>query len=449
MTRRVDGVMNSCFKNHAERQGAYRLLNNKRWKMDQFLDCVTANSAQCCKDLKHVLCIQDTTEFTFDNISGRLNPNDEDYGYGTNKSSEYSIFAHPCLLFDPETETPMGYSSIELYNRDRKDARQKKQLRKKIGFNEKESSRWAASAKMANANLPENLRKTMVGDRENDIYTVMSKTLEEGCDFLIRSIHNRLLEGDSKSKKERIIEWLDKQPVSFSCTSQITRQNRRKPRKALFDVKYAPVTFGNTGNGKDDVSKSISCHYVHVREDAGSVPEGEKPIEWRLLTSHEVKSKEDALRIIQWYKYRWHIEEVFRLMKTKGLGITSAQLENGMAMKKLMAMGFYVVLKCMTLKKKYDTANESVSCNRLFTEEECEMLHLEMEMLHKESPRSKDGNNPFREDSLAWASWIIARLGSWKAYVKSGGPPGYNTICKGLKVFHEHLTVLSFMKQKN
>lgn len=239
----------------------------------------------------------------------------------------------------------MGYSSIELYNRDRKDARQKKQLRKKLGFNEKESAHWAASAKMANANLPENLRKTMVGDRENDIYTVMSKTLEEGCDFLIRSIHNRLLEGDSKSKKERIIEWLDKQPVSFSCTSQITRQNGRKPRKALFDVKYAPVTFGNTGNGKDDVSKSISCHCVHVREDAGSVPEGEKPIEWRLLTSHEVKSKEDALRIIQWYKYRWHIEEVFRLMKTKGLGITSAQLENGMAMKKLMAMGFYVVLK--------------------------------------------------------------------------------------------------------
>ena len=46
-------------------------------------------------------------------------------------------------------------------------------------------------AQRSSSALPADVRKTVVGDRENDVYTVMWRTLDCGCDFLIRSLHNR------------------------------------------------------------------------------------------------------------------------------------------------------------------------------------------------------------------------------------------------------------------
>jgi len=42
-----------------------------------------------------------------------------------------------------------------------------------------------------------------------------------------------------------------------------------------------------------------------------NVPPGEKPIHWRLGTTHEVKDIEAALRIVGWYRLRWNIEQLF------------------------------------------------------------------------------------------------------------------------------------------
>jgi hypothetical protein len=42
--------------------------------------------------------------------------------------------------------------------------------------------------------------------------------------------------------------------------------------------------------------------------------------------------------------------------------------------------------------------------------------------------------NPFLDGSLAWATWIIAKLGKCGGYV-SQGPPGYITMKKGLDTF--------------
>jgi len=41
--------------------------------------------------------------------------------------------------------------------------------------------------------------------------------------------------------------------------------------------------------------------------------------------------------------------------------------------------------------------------------------------------------NPFPSESLAWFSWIVARLGGWSGYTSSGyKPAGPKTIARGL-----------------
>lgn len=79
-------------------------------------------------------------------------------------------------------------------------------------------------------------------------------------------------------------------------------------------------------------------------------------------------------------------------------------------------------------------------------EDEQELLHVEMERLHTKSPKALDGRNPFREDSLPWAAWIIARIGGWSGYVKAHGRPGYITMKQGLDRFNQHLEIIAFAK---
>ena len=83
-----------------------------------------------------------------------------------------------------------------------------------------------------------------------------------------------------------------------------------------------------TGN-----AASVTVRVVDVREIAP--PDGEPPIHWRLLTSHDVASVEQALRIVGWYQARWQVEQLFRTLKRQGLDIESSQVETAGGLMKL------------------------------------------------------------------------------------------------------------------
>ena len=50
----------------------------------------------------------------------------------------------------------------------------------------------------------------------------------------------------------------------------------------------------------------VSCIVAREMEP----PEGEKPIEWRLLTNLPADSREQAARMIDWYRARWETRDV-------------------------------------------------------------------------------------------------------------------------------------------
>ena len=54
---------------------------------------------------------------------------------------------------------------------------------------------------------------------------------------------------------------------------------------------------------------------------------------------------------------------------------------------------------------------------------------------HHIEAKSKRLKNPHPSDSLAWAAWIIGRLGGWDGY-PSSKPPGPITMKYGLEYFH-------------
>jgi hypothetical protein len=55
-------------------------------------------------------------------------------------------------------------------------------------------------------------------------------------------------------------------------------------------------------------------------------PPGITPVQWRLLTAHKVTTIEHALQMTGFYRQRWTIEQLFRLMKTKGFDIEAVRI---------------------------------------------------------------------------------------------------------------------------
>ena len=243
------------------------------------------------------------------------------------------------------------------------------------------------------------------------------------------------------------MQKIDAFTVNLTYNLELQGHKGRNARTAKMLLRFARVTIHKNGNCLDDVQESLTCYCVYAVEDASTVPGGEEPVEWRLLTSHVVETVDDAVQCVEWYKCRWFIEELFRVCKS--FRIESVQLESGAAIKKLIVLTLWAALRCVMLKRAYDEQDEAVPASRMFDEEEEHLLDLEMERLHQRSPKALDGRNPFREHSLPWAAWIIARLGGWSGYLSAHGRPGYITMKEGLDRFSQHLEIIAFARARD
>ena len=448
MVEKNSSVINSCCEGHAERTAAYRLINNSRLVMEDIVNSLSNACSHGCDGLSHVLCLQDTTEVVFSH-EGRLSLDDKDFGYGTSRHEKYCIFAHPGMAVDAASRMPVGFGHIKIWSRDRSEERRKKQRRSRLKLEEKESYRWAETAEATVRSLPSGVRVTMVGDRENDVYSVMCRTLGCGCDFLVRSVHDRPVDCDVEDGGMGIGEYMLGLPVAHAYDLELRGHKGRKARTARMLLRFAKVTIRKNDKCLDEVADSLACYCVHALEDPSTVPAGEEPVEWRLLTSHVVETVDQAVQCVEWYKCRWFIEELFRVCKSEGFRIESAQLESGEAMKKLIVLTLWAALRCVMLKRACDEQDEAVPASSMFDEQEEDLLDLEMERLHQKSPKALDGRNPFREYSLPWAAWIIARLGGWSGYVSAHGKPGYITMKIGLDRFRQHLDIIAFARGRD
>lgn len=149
-----------------------------------------------------------------------------------------------------------------------------------------------------------------------------------------------------------------------------------------------------------------------------------------MLTTHTLNTLEQARQCIAWYCQRWHIEQLFRTLKRQGLDIESSLIEDGGRLEKLAVLGMSAAVRTMqlTLAREGQTSRPAGDA---FSEEEIELLHHVGPTLEGKTAKQK---NPHLPASLAWAAWIIARLGGWKGYATER-KPGPITIFHGLQAF--------------
>ena len=391
-------------------------------------ELIKSLSDHCQQQVKrrHILAVSDTSEINLQSHVGRLKL--EELGVVGN-DHDVGFFIHPTLALDAETGFPLGLSTLQLWTRDpdRPTVKERGGY-ENLPIEEKESFKWLASAERSQHCLQTGGASlvTHIGDRESDLYEEWATVPDAFNHVLVRVRQDRRLLGQSQS----LYAYLQAQPWRgfTKITLEYDARQQRMAREATLTIRCTPVNIQRPEHLKDlDYPPSIRLYAIEAQELV--TPTGQKPIHWRLLTTHPVQSFEQALQILEWYKFRWKIERLFAQLKKTGLDLESTQLETGTAIQRLTILALSVAVRILQMVEGRDKPQWSAAVT--FTDEQQECLQR---LAPTVEGKTKKQQNPYPMKSLAWATWIIARLGGWKGY-QSQRPPGTATLTRGLKRF--------------
>jgi hypothetical protein len=403
----------------------YRLLDNEALTDDALRTALTTRTAHHARDAAHVLCIQDTTQFNFQAHAGRLGA---DSGFGViGDNASLGFFLHPTLAMDADTGHALGFSHVAMWTRpaQRADAT----TRKRLPLEDKESFRWIESIKHSRAALPGSVRLTAVADREGDIYDLFAR-LPPASHAIVRMCRNRQL------PEGKLFAVLAAAPVAGTAVVRLRGDLRRgtTARTAELHYRYRRLTVPRSSACRDAaVPAEVTLWGIEVRESAesaGATPAGATPVHWRLLTTHQVETYADASRVVSWYQQRWHVEQLFRLMKTDGFALESSELEQSASVLRLTYLVLGAALEVLRLMLA-ERGESTEPLGQVFDEAEQACLSS---LNRRLGSGSASQSNPHAEGTLGWAGWVIARLGGWKG-LRSERRAGPVVYCRGLTRF--------------
>lgn len=392
---------------------------------------------------RHVLLLEDTSEINYQAHAGRVQ------GLGkVGNGKDVGLFLHPVLAIDAQDCTCLGLAHLHLWLRTRKKAPGDR----KLPIEDKESGRWIEAARCGLQRTARAGMATVIADREADIYELFdrlpdtgnagntSNAGQAGTHVLIRACSNRALacpEEPLSNAAQTLFEWLaslpeqDRYEVDLPASQSYCNdkgKSHRSAHRAQLVVRFGRTQIRRPQWAQRSAAGSIGLWAIEVCEDASTVVGQEKPVHWRLLTTHEVASAEQARQCIDWYRQRWHIEQMFRTLKRQGLDVESSQLEEAGRLQKLVVLAASAAVHTLqlTLAREGHNTRPASDC---FDEQEQALLKDVNPTLEGATVKHK---NPHAPASLAWAAWIVARLGGWKGYA-SERKPGPITMLGGLQ----------------
>ncbi|MGH3429015.1 MAG: IS4 family transposase [Mycobacteriales bacterium] len=412
---RVTMTLREAADCRAEWVGFSRWLNNPQVRLTEIIAHCGQALAGSVAGL-HVLAIQDTTEFNYAAHAGRVR------GLGpTGNGLDPGLFVHPVLAVDAGSAAVLGLCGLQIWTR-REPARPDYRNQP---IEEKESYRWITGAASAKRVLAQAATVTVVADRESDIYEEFARIPDAHTHLLTRACRDRALLGGG-----RLFAVAQAWPVRHRFQLAVRAQPGRAARTAEVELRFGEATLKRPQNCSDPTAPpQLTLRLIEVSECNPAVA---APIHWRLLTTHAVATVAQALTIVGWYRQRWHVEQLFRTCKSQGLAVESSQVETAEALSKLAALAVIAASKIMQLVLARDGRVDRPATDVLARQQLPMLEALQRSLEGKTTAQS----NPHPKHSIAWLSWIIARLGGWTGYA-SERPPGPITMGRGWRRFEQ------------
>ncbi len=422
LTDKRNSSINFISSDESERRSFYRLLSNTSFSETSLIENI---SNHCRTDSKNrdVVVIQDSSEFNLTAHTKRLKINS---GLGkTNNDDVLGFLLHSSLAIDFETGIALGFSDIQVWDRGLLTTTRKERDYKHQPIQAKESNKWLKSVSNTEGVLEDSNSITIVCDRESDIYDLYFSHTRSNIDYVIRSNFDRRTESGKTIKT-----CLSEAETQHTYTIEILGDIRTGAikRTAQLSLKWTTV---KVMKPKSCLNKKLPGYISLTVVEAAELNKTDG-IKWILLTTKEVTTVDQAMKIVQTYKFRWYIEQLHRLLKKEGFKIESSELESGYSIRKLTLIAMMAALKILQLMVA-NVSNEEQSIDYVFNDKEVECLQ---KVNYKKEGKTDSQKNPYKEKTIKWAYWIIARLGGWKANNKQR-KAGPITLQKGLIRFYD------------
>jgi hypothetical protein len=278
---------------------------------------------------------------------------------------------------------------------------------------DKESFRWLQGADQAATVCAGAERVTVVADRESDIYEAFALR-PDGTELLIRAAQDRCLAGGGC-----LFTALDALPETGRAGIDLPARPGCRARAAQVAMRFATTILARpAGANRAGLAEGVVVQVIDVREPAP--PPNEPPVHWRLLTTHPVRNAADAWAVVELYRKRWRIEQLFRTLKTKGFDVEALQVEDPAPRDKLVAAALVAATHIQQLVHARDGGPGPLRpCLDVFPADDIPLLEAFCASLEGKTARQK---NPHPKRSLAYAAWVCARLGGWTGYYGKPGP---------------------------
>jgi Transposase DDE domain len=368
---------------------------------------------------RDVVVIQDTSELALGGRRAKAN------GYGPvgKGGALRGLLLHAVLAVDAATGGVIGLADAQIRNRQGGKAAPRRSRKTA----QKESQRWIDGTRRGSEVLAAAKSITGVSDRESDIYEHFAKR-PANMHLIVRACQNRQIETESADQPGLLFCYADGLPEHGRFKANIPAAPGRKARVAELAVRFSRVVLCKPMHASGrDLPTTITLTMVDVRETP-KPEDGSEAIHWRLLTTHEVTSFGRACRIVELYRLRWIIEEFFHTLKTAGFDIEAADIGNPQVMIKLVAAATVAAVTVMQLVKARDgTTGQNLA--EAFDPADQPLLEAVSAQLEGKTALQK---NPHPKGSLAFAAWVMGRLGGWTGYY---GKPGPKVIRRGLEDF--------------
>ncbi len=298
-----------------------------------------------------------------------------------------------------------------------------KTQREQLPVEDKETRHWLdviAEAKGVFSREAPSTRLWFQLDRGGDASAVWQQAREAGADVTIRAAQDRLLEGTVNGKSVRLWDYLSHQTPCASYVIEVPQGAQRAARRAVMQVQHTPVTLSLFIRRRKDPS-SISLWAVRAIE-VGTTPDGERPIEWVLLTTVCVNTMDQAHEVLMAYTLRWRIEEFHKILKSGACRVEETQLGDVEHIERWVVLHTSVAARLLRLT--YLARNRP----ELPATVELSRAEIRATIALREPRGVRELDVPPIGQVVTW----IAELGGYTGK-SSGGPPGAIVIARGLR----------------
>lgn len=430
--RRPGGTVSEVYNDPAARQGAYGLLECAEVTREQIAEAVYAAGARRCADLPFVYVPVDGSSVTITDLERA-----KEFGsVGDRAHGARGLKVISAILVSPQG-VPLGVGSQIWWARtDTAAARHRDQRRTE----NKETQHWLEAMQQCRKVIGEQAPQTRCWfqlDREGDAWPIIQDAEKQGHWFTIRGNHDRRvrLANGSQTYLRTLLEL---QPILCSYQLAVSAGPGRKARTARMIVRACEATL-------DFRDKRTKRHFpktlnVVLTREQGTTPEGEKPIEWLLLTNRPIGTVDELTQVVLGYAQRWRIEDFHRTWKSGACDVEKMQLRSVGAAEKWATLLAAVAIRIERLKL-LSRKEPELPASEEFSAEELRAI-----VILRFGKKARQKVPERRAISLKQAVYWVAEIGGYTGK-SSGGPPGSITIGRGLREVQAAARVLAIAQR--